>query len=201
MMDKNQVMANLGQRKSVVLDLGCGPRKRDAAWIGIDMLDYPGVDLVGDVYEIVAAFPDQSVDEVHAYHFFEHIPDVPLLLKELSRVLKPTGYIEIVVPHFSNPYFYSDYTHKSFFGLYTMSYLVKDNLFRRRVPDYQVNIGLQLESVLLRFKSALWINRPIRRVWQVVFNASNLIREWYEDSWSRHIPCYEIKYVLTKIRD
>ena len=163
------------------------------------MLECEGVDIVGDVYEIIKAFPDNSVDEIHAFHFFEHLPDVPALLIDLKRVLKKDGFIEIVVPHFSNAYFYSDYTHKSFFGLYSFSYMVKDKLLNRKVPNYNLDTGLQLKSVFLRFKSALFINRPIRVLWQLIFNAGTLMQEWYEDSWSRNFPCYEIQFILTKV--
>jgi len=187
------------QLNSVILDLGCGPLKKNNNWIGIDMLDADCVDIVGDIYEVIKAFPDNSVDEVHAYHFFEHILDVPALLIDLRRVLKQSGFIEVVVPHFSNAYFYSDYTHKNFFGLYSFSYMVNDNLLQRKVPNYNVNTGLQLKSVFLHFKSPLLINRPFRRLWQFVFNSTTFMKEWYEDSWSSNFPCYEVQFIFTKL--
>ncbi len=198
MNDKKNILGNLTGRGPVILDLGCGPLKKNPSWIGIDMLDSEGVDIVGDIYEVIRAFPDDSVDEVHSFHFFEHIPDVPGLLKELERVIKKGGIIEVVVPHFSNAYFYSDYTHKTFFGLYSFSYLVKDELLHRKVPNYNININLSLQKVKLRFNSPLYINRPARKLWQLIFNSSTLMKEWYEDSWSRNFPCYEIQFILTK---
>jgi predicted SAM-dependent methyltransferase len=199
MLDKKNVIGRLDQFNKVILDLGCGPLKKNPDWIGIDMLDAEGVDIVGDIYEVIKAFPDNSVDEVHASHFFEHIPDVPSLLIELSRVLKQAGFIEVIVPHFSNAYFYSDYTHKTFFGLYSFSYWVTDNLLKRKVPNYDVNTGLQLKSVFLCFKSPWLINRPVRRIWQLLFNSSTLMQEWYEDSWSSSFPCYEVQFILIKM--
>lgn len=199
MLDKKNILQHLETFETIKLDIGCGPLKKHADWIGIDMLDIEGVDIVGDIYEVIKAFPDSSVDEVHAYHFFEHIPDVPALLIELRRVLKQTGFIEIVVPHFSNAYFYSDYTHKTFFGLYSFSYMVKDNLLRRKVPNYNVDSGLQLKTVFLHFKSPLLINRPFRKLWQLIFNSNTFMKEWYEDSWSSSIPCYEVQFILIKL--
>jgi SAM-dependent methyltransferase len=196
--DKKGFLTSIDRGLPIILDIGCGPLKKKPEWIGIDMLDSEGVDMVGDIYEIAKAFPTASVDEIHSFHFFEHIPDVPGLLKELCRILKPNGLIEIVVPHFSNAYFYSDFTHKTFFGLYSFSYMATDNIFQRKVPNYNVDTGLQVKSVHLRFKSALLINRPIRKVYQWIFNSSNLMKEWYEDSWSRAFPCYEMQFILTK---
>ena len=199
MLDKKNIIPGLANLKTVILDIGCGPLKKHPDWIGIDMLDAKGVDITGDIYEVIKAFPDSSVDEVHAYHFFEHLPDVPALLIDLNRVLKKTGFIKVVVPHFSNAYFYSDYTHKTFFGLYSFSYMVQDTLLRRKVPNYHVNTGLKLKSVFLYFKSPLLINRPFRRLWQLLFNASTFMKEWYEDSWSSSIPCYEVQFILIKL--
>ncbi len=199
-LDKKNILTSVktDKRKSIILDLGCGPGKKKPEWIGVDMLDFEGVDIVGDIFEILSTFPDESVDEIHAFHFFEHIENMPRLLSECARILKSTGLIEIVVPHFSNAYFYSDYTHKNFFGLYSFSYLVKDNILRRKVPNYQVVHQLNLHNVHLRFLSPFYVTRPFRMLWQLIFNSCNIMKEIYEDSWSRNFPCYEIKYVLKK---
>lgn len=137
MLDKKNILQRIETFKIIILDIGCGSLKKHPDWIGIDMLDAEGVDIVGDVYEVIKAFPDSSVDEAHAYHFFEHIPEIPALLIELRRVLKQTGFIEIVVPHFSNAYFYSDYTHKSFFGLYSFS----GNYIQHGTMEYNFRIN------------------------------------------------------------
>lgn len=198
MKDKQNTLANLRSLGAVNLDLGCGNYKRVGDWIGIDALDAPGVDIVGDVYDILRAFPESSVDRVHASHFFEHVPDVPLLLRLIDRILKPSGRIDIIVPHFSNAYFYSDYTHRMSFGLYSMSYLVHDELLLRRVPNYGIHNGLRLIEARLNFKSPLIINMPARWIWTQLFNCCTFMKEWYEDSWSSMIPCYEVHFVVVR---
>lgn len=198
MQDKQNTLSNLATLPAVNLDLGCGNFKRAGNWIGIDALDAPGVDIVGDVYDILRAFPEGSVDRVHASHFFEHVPDVPLLLQLIERALKPTGQIDIIVPHFSNAYFYSDYTHRMPFGLYSLSYLVQDDLLSRKVPNYGRQNNLRLVAVQLNFKSALIINMPMRWIWKQLFNCCTFMKEWYEDSWSGLIPCYEVHFVVAR---
>lgn len=131
------VLSMLDARPYKVLEMGCGPRKRHPDAIGTDLLEYPGVDLVGDIYDVLALFPDGSVDAVYSYHFVEHVPDVGRLLEDLARVVKPEGLVEFVAPHFANPYFYSDPTHRSFFGLYTFDYFGVSTPHRRKVPTYQ----------------------------------------------------------------
>ena len=136
LIDKAKILSSVDSISHIELELGCGNRKRNRQAIGVDMLDYPDVDIVGDVYEALASFPSRSVDAVYSYHFIEHVPDVPRLLSELARIVKPNGYLEFVAPHFSNPYFYSDPTHRSFFGLYTFCYFASNSPFARHVPTY-----------------------------------------------------------------
>lgn len=199
-LDKHQLLPALSDRESVVIELGCGNRKRDKTWIGIDALDYEDVDLVGDVFEVLAAFPAQSVDAVHAFHFFEHVADLAGLLTELARAMKSGGLLEIVVPHFSNPYFYSDYTHKQFFGLYSFSYLADDAILRRKVPQYIQNTAFTLAKVDLIFKSSLpfYLRHGFKKTLGALFNLNTYMREWYEENFSALFPCYEIRFLLRK---
>src|SRR5438132_5168251 len=74
--DKTGLLSQLSTLPRVALELGCGANKRDAASIGVDALELPGVDLVGDVFDVLAAFPTASVDAVGSYHFFEHVDDI-----------------------------------------------------------------------------------------------------------------------------
>jgi SAM-dependent methyltransferase len=196
--DKKDIISNLRFMENVILDLGCGQGKKNSEWIGIDALDYEGVDIVGDVFEILEKFPDETVDEVHSYHFFEHINDIPKLLQLLQKILKSDGKIVVVVPHFSNPYFYSDYTHKNFFGLYSFSYLTKDDIFKRKVPNYNVETGLYLKQVNLHFSSPFRYKQPFKRLYQFLFNITNGLKEFYEESCCYLFPCYELKYILVR---
>ena len=87
--------------------MGCGPAKRDPASIGIDALDFPCVDIVGDLFEVLAAIPDGSVSRCYSSHLLEHVPDLNRLVDEIERILQPGGTMIGTVPHFSNPYFFS----------------------------------------------------------------------------------------------
>lgn len=198
--DKQGLIAKIKGLPSVALDIGCGPSKKIPGAIGIDVLDYEGVDIVGDVFEVLGAIPSASVDSVHSFHFFEHIEDFPGLLGEVARVLKSGGEFEIVVPHFSNPYFYSDPTHKRFFGLYTFCYYASESLFRRKVPNYQHAIQFDLIEVDLGFKSSrpFYFRHGFKKVIGSVFNSCGYMKEFYEENLSQIFPCYEIRYQLRK---
>jgi ubiquinone/menaquinone biosynthesis C-methylase UbiE len=201
MIDKHNVIVDLPNRLTVCLELGCGSKKRYPGSIGIDVLDYPEVDLVGDIFEVLRSFPDSVVDEVHASHFIEHVSDIKLLMYELSRVVKVNGLVEFVAPHFSNPYFYSDPTHRSFFGLYTFCYIACSSLFSRQVPTYQHQLFFNLDRVDLRFKSArpFYFRYAIKFMIGKIFNSCTFMKELYEENFCYLIPCYEVYYRLRRI--
>ncbi|HEY6836873.1 MAG TPA: hypothetical protein VI142_10555 [Gaiellaceae bacterium] len=184
------------------LDLGCGPTKRGADYIGVDVLDGPAVDVVADVLEFLRALGDERVIEVYSSHLFEHLDDLSSVVDELERVLVVGGRLHVVVPHFSNAYYYSDPTHRRLFGLYTFSYFAEDPLLRRRVPTYGRDPRLRLESVRLGFRSA--VEFPTRyhvkaAVGRLV-NRSTWLKEFYEENLAAMIPCYELEYRLVKFR-
>ncbi|MEM7801548.1 MAG: methyltransferase domain-containing protein, partial [Chloroflexota bacterium] len=131
----------------LILELGCGTRSKPGR-IGIDQLNLPGVDIVADLNLGFPFLPDDSVDEIHSKSFLEHIDELEFLMGEIWRVLKPGGKKYLFVPHFSNPYYYSDYTHTRFFGLYTFEYFSKEQTrFKRNVPDFYVDYSFKTEDL------------------------------------------------------
>jgi hypothetical protein len=204
MIDKHGVLTRSDLR-DVVIELGCGPLKRLAGSIAIDIVDGAHVDVVGDALEVLRAFPGGCARLVSSQHFLEHLPDAGPILDEMSRLLGPGGEIEIVVPHFANPYFHSDPTHRNSlgFGLYTMSYYARDPLLRRQVPGYVRRDQLTLKSVDLGFKSGrpFYGRFAVKRVIGALFNCTRYLQELWEENLCYLFPCYEIRYVLGRTAD
>lgn len=199
--DKKDVLSliNNGSLSKVVLELGCGPDKRIVDSISFDLVDLPGVDVVCDLNFGFPFLADNSVDEIHSEHFLEHVENLGALIKEIYRVLKPGGCKFITVPHFSNPYFYSDYTHRNFFGLYSMSYFSKQDYFRRKVPAFYNGINFNILSVKYRFKSRWLFPGFINKRFGVFINKSKALQEFYEANLTYIVPCSELIFVIQKI--
>lgn len=53
--------------------------------------------IVGDCQKRID-FVDNFFDRVNAIHVFEHLPNLPQALKEIHRVLKPTGELAVIIP-------------------------------------------------------------------------------------------------------
>ena len=182
----------------VVIDLGCGPSKKHGM-IGIDILPLPGVDIVANLEEGFPDIPDNSVDEIHSAHFLEHVLNFELLMSEIYRILKPGGIAKITVPHFSNPYYYSDYTHKRFFGLYSFDYFSsKPTGYKRTIPVYNSNFSFVIISRKLVFKSPGFFIRNLikKHVWTRLFNSLKYLQALYEDAFTGVIPCYEVVFYI-----
>jgi ubiquinone/menaquinone biosynthesis C-methylase UbiE len=198
--DESNRLALFSSENPRKIELGCGHHKKSADHIGIDMLDTAAADIVGDAVEVLRKIPDRSVSEIFSSHFAEHVDDLEVILNEARRVLVDGGTMITVAPHFSNPYFYSDPTHRRFFGLYTFSYYCRDEIFRRQVPAYRQVEGLSLVSVDLVFRAARphYFSHAIRKVFGFFFNASNFMKEIYENSFTSVLSCYEISYLVRK---
>lgn len=150
--------------------------------------------------EVLGSLDDESVAEVFSSHLFEHVDDLDGLMRELGRVLAVGGRLHVVVPHFSNAYFYSDPTHRRPFGLYTFSYYAEDALLRRRVPTYDHEVRLRLESARLHFRSSTEFRTRyrIKEGLGRLVNASGWLQEFYEENLYGILPCYELEFELVK---
>lgn len=188
------------ERRPLYLELGCGSAKRDPNSVGIDLLPSSATDVVGDAVEILRSLPPASVDGIRSDHFLEHIDDVEGLLRLCAEVMKPGGIFVAIVPHFSNPYFYSDPTHKAFFGLYTLSYCIRATPFRRQVPQYIDPLPYILTRVRYHFKSSppFYFRHGVKKTYGWLANLLMWTQEFYEENLCWTFPAYEIRYVLRR---
>lgn len=113
----------------VYLDLGCGTRKKDSYYTGIDVHKYEGVDIVMDLRMAKLPFDDHSVDGVYASHFLEHLnfEENIFLFNEVYRILKVDKIFEIVVPHGMSYSGMADLSHKTFWTEDTFGYFTPLN--------------------------------------------------------------------------
>jgi predicted SAM-dependent methyltransferase len=182
--------------KPLIVDLGCGNSKVKGR-IGIDKIDLPTVDIVADVEEGLPFFPDSSVDEIHSRSFFEHVSNLEGLIREIVRILKPSGTCHVFVPHFSNPYFYSDYTHSKFIGLYTFYYFSDEKYqLKRKVPNFYSDVRIRILQQTLTFGNPSR-QTLFKKILQHLFNRSSDMQEFYEENLCYIFPCYGLELVFT----
>lgn len=188
-------LINSGEK--IIVELGCGARKKEGR-IGIDAVDLPGVDIVADLEKGLPFLPDNSVNQIHCRHFLEHIQNFENLMAEIVRVLKRDGTAHIFVPHFSNPHYYSDFTHTRFFGLYSFYYFVDyESQLRRKVPNFYTDIRISILSQRLIFRSSFKIINPFKKLLGWFVNMHMSFKEYYEENLCYIFPCHGIEVVFT----
>lgn len=115
-----------------ILDVGCGWNKTPGA-VGMDSNPKTHAEVIHDLGTIPYPFADDEFDEIVCRHVIEHVPDVMALVSELHRITRPGGRITIVTPHYSNPDWPTDPTHRNHFNSYSLNCFIDD---RQLFPFY-----------------------------------------------------------------
>ena len=179
------------------LNIGSGLRPK-SGYYSVDHLELPSVDIVADLNEPLDLIPDNCVSRVYSHHTFEHLTELCPLMRELHRVLRPDGSVEIIVPHYSNVFGYSDPTHVRFFGLFTMYYFVssKNQPEFRKVPAFYTDVNYFIESIRIEFYKMGLIDKlfaPILNKW---VNKSIKTQTFYERRLPPFFHASQIKYLM-----
>jgi SAM-dependent methyltransferase len=191
-----QIHADLAAGRPLRLNLGSGGKPM-AGYYNVDLLELPGVDVVANLNESLTAFPDNCVEAVSSRHTLEHVDRLLELLAELHRVTRPEARLEITVPHFSNPYGYSDPTHVRFFGLYSFFYFCDTaDQPRRKVPNFYMPQRFRIETIRCRLLKASIADKVLQTLLEPLINRSIAWLDWYERRLCRWLPISDIRYVL-----
>jgi len=120
-----KITALLKDKGGIALDIGCG-RNKQRGYVGLDIQDFDGVDILHDWNEIPYPLPDESVITTLARHVIEHIPPHNFgfikFMNEVWRIMQPGGQFAIVMPYATSPGMYQDPTHCNFCNEITWYY-------------------------------------------------------------------------------
>ncbi len=101
-----------------VLNLGCGTQVYEVPNV-VNLDGYPGkgVDIIWDLSKTPLPFKDQEFDFIIANHVMEHIPNWFECFKELARVLKVGGKMEVFIPSVSSDSAFTYRDHINYIGV------------------------------------------------------------------------------------
>jgi len=135
---------------SIVIDAGCGLStwltqsvEKNITYVGLDCQEesiafgikhFPNRDYrLGDIYNL--PYNNKSIDAVVMKEVIEHIKVPEIAIKEVVRVLKPTGIFILTTPNYGNPFLYLiEHTYNRFLGGTCKPYLpdVHPSKFRKK---------------------------------------------------------------------
>ena len=196
-----QVLADIAEGKAIKLDLGSGGHGREGFY-SVDHLDLKGVDIMANLNQPLNLLPDNSVAHIYSRHALEHIEQFLPLMREIHRMTRPDGIIEIIVPHFSNVYGYSDPTHVRFFGLYTMYYFVpqEDQPKNRKVPAFYTDTRFKINAIKIEFYRSGLIDKLFARLITKIVNQNIHWQDFYERRLCHLFHARQIRYLMQPIK-
>lgn len=164
-----------------ILDVGCGTNKYEGA-IGLDSNTRTAADVIHDLGVLPYPFSNDEFDLIVASHVIEHVPDVMAFVTELYRIAKPGGRIRVVTPHYTNPDWPNDPTHRNHINSYSFdTFLAGQQTFEfyTDVSLRQVSRYVSLANLWRAFGIEFLVNldnrsprmRFIRRFWEHYLNA------------------------------
>lgn len=169
----------------MLLNLGCGKDIR-FGWFNVDVVDFEGIDEVVDLNKLPWPFLDNSVDQICCRMVLEHLDiSTAEFFKEVHRILRKGGTIQIIVPHYSGRYAFYD-EHKKFFTYqaFNINNTLETEIFKEFIELYRY----------LSFPRAWW--KPFAPIIEKIANWKPYL---YEDGILSSIsPAWEMEVVLEK---
>jgi SAM-dependent methyltransferase len=107
-----------------VLDIGCGANKILGA-IGMDINQRSDADVIHDLDDLPYPFADNQFDEVIGRHVIEHVHNPMAVMVELHRITRHGGLVKLIAPHWTNPDFPTDLTHRNHLNSYSFRNLTE----------------------------------------------------------------------------
>jgi len=173
----------------IILDLGCGKKKRPGT-IGVDHSNRHAADIIHDLNVFPYPFEEATVDGAYLDNVLEHL-DSPLhVMEEIYRIMKPGGFVKVIVPYFRSNWAFIDPTHKTFYTIDSFSYY-----------DPNHPICIRYDYTHARFKvEKIVFNEEITSSFfkKLVIKFANRFPFRYESQLSHLYPLDDITFYLRK---
>ena len=166
-----------------ILDVGCGNNKFAGA-IGLDNNPRTAADVIHDLGSPPYPFADNEFDLVVSNHVVEHVPDVMAFVSELYRITKNGGHIRLLTPHYTNPDWATDPTHRNHFNSYSFNTFMPE----RQVFDFYTDVVLKPVKTYCSLAN-LW--RGLGIEWII-----NLDQKSEKFRWTRKFWEYYLSYIF-----
>jgi len=127
------------------INLGCGNNYKEG-WCNVD-IGSCRKDINHNLQTFPWPIPDNVADNIVAAHLVEHIEKKIVIpfMREVHRVLKPGGIIEIYCPYYLSKNAFTDFTHELFITEDTFSYFCQNGKHRSYGKIYGIDFEFNEE--------------------------------------------------------
>jgi SAM-dependent methyltransferase len=180
-----------------ILDVGCGTNKFEGA-IGLDNNPKTAADVIHDLGDLPYPFADDEFDLIVSHHVIEHVPDVMAFVTELYRITRPGGRIRLLTPHYTNPDWANDPTHRNHFNSYSFNTFMPN----RQVFDFYTDVQLNPVTTYVSLLS-LWKALGLEFVVNLDQKAGSMrfLRKFWEHYLSYIFRGKELKFEFEVIKN
>lgn len=156
------------------LDIACGQNKLEG-YIGIDIANIPGVDIVHDLSSFPWPLDTESVDEIHCSHFIEHTDDLIKFMNEVNRILKVGGVAKFIAPYYNSIRAWQDPTHKRAISEMTFSYFNKAWRDENKLDHYGIDGDFDFKGQYVLYED--WVNKPEQELAFALKHYTNVVQD------------------------
>ena len=180
-----------------ILDVGCGTNKFEGA-IGLDNNPKTAADVIHDLGDLPYPFADDEFDLIVSHHVIEHVPDVMAFVTELHLITRPGGRIRLLTPHYTNPDWANDPTHRNHFNSYSFNTFMPN----RQVFDFYTDVQLNPVTTYVSLLS-LWKALGLEFVVNLDQKAGSMrfLRKFWEHYLSYIFRGKELKFEFEVIKN
>jgi SAM-dependent methyltransferase len=172
----------------MILSVGCGRRAPEPGLVRLDRAPEVEPDIAWDLDNFPYPFEDSSFSTIECIDVIEHLSEIPRVIEEFHRILKPDGVLQIATPHFSSANSYVDPTHK-----WHLSYFSFDYFCGTHEPSYYSAAKYQMKSRCINFGGG-----PFMR--SVVSPWANRFPKSYEERFAWMFPAWFLQFELQAIK-
>jgi SAM-dependent methyltransferase len=158
-----------------ILNVGCGPKKIPNS-VGVDFDPQSTAEVIHDLDVFPWPFPDQTFDNIIAWHVMEHLRNPRRAMLEIQRLSRPGAIVELATPHYSSPDSWGDMTHYMHFSLKTLEpfYKNKSGTEAFELVECKLKFGNGLPSLIGRAIAAVLGYSFYEKYCCFIFRAGNM---------------------------
>ncbi len=150
------------------INLGCGTKYMQG-YINTDVTQTVKADVYFDLNKTPYPFRSNFADEIYMDNVLEHLDDIPRVIEEIHRILKPGAVLRIYVPYAKSDGAFNDPTHMHYFTERSMDYFSRDNAY-----GFYADVSFQIKKAELfnankTTMSKLRLLIPFKKILKIFF--------------------------------